>query len=216
MFRVAESELHVLGDVRGLDVVELGCGTAYFSAWLAKRGARPVGVDPTPAQLETARMLQQETGIQFPLLEAPGESVPLPDATFDLALSEHGAATWADPYAWIPEAARLLRAGGRLVFMHTTPLGVLCYPDTGEITTALQRPYFGLHRLEWPDYDGVEFQLTHGEWIDVLCNAGFEVERLVEVQAQPGAVRHEYYGDIPVEWAQRWPAEEIWVARKRA
>jgi SAM-dependent methyltransferase len=216
MFRIAESELDVLGDVRGLDVVELGCGTAYFSAWLAKRGARPVGVDPTPAQLETARRLQQETGIEFPLLEAPGDSVPLQDASFDLALSEHGAATWADPYAWIPEAARLLRAGGRLVFMHTTPLAVLCYPDTGEITTALHRPYFGLHRLEWPDYDGVQFQLTHGECIGVLRNAGFEIERLVEVQAPPDAVRHEYYGDIPVEWAQRWPAEEIWVARKRS
>ena len=44
-----------LGDVTGLDVVELGCGTAYFSAQLAMRGARPVGVDPTPAQLATAR-----------------------------------------------------------------------------------------------------------------------------------------------------------------
>ena len=216
MFRIPESELDVLGDVRGLDVVELGCGTAYFSAWLAKRGARPVGVDPTPAQLETARRLQEQTGIEFPLHEAPGESVPLPDSTFDLALSEHGAATWADPYAWIPEAARLLRSGGRLVFMHTTALAELCYPDTGEITTQLQRAYFGLYRTEWPGYDGVQFQLTHGDWIAVLRDAGFEVERLVEVQAPPEAVRHEYYGDIPVEWAQRWPAEEIWVARKRA
>jgi SAM-dependent methyltransferase len=53
MFHVPESELNVLGDVAGLDCVELGCGTAYVSAWLAKRGARAVGVDPTPAQLET-------------------------------------------------------------------------------------------------------------------------------------------------------------------
>jgi SAM-dependent methyltransferase len=216
MFRVPESELRVLGDVRDLDVVELGCGTAYFSAWLAKRGARPVGVDPTPAQLETARQLQAETGIEFPLVQAPGESVPLADASFDLALSEHGAATWADPYAWVPEAARLLRVGGRLAFMHVTPLTSLCYPETGEIATQLQRPYFELHRLEWPDYDGVEFQLTHGEWIDVLRGAGFDVERLIEVQAPPDAVRHEYYGDIPAEWARQWPSEEIWVARRRA
>ena len=39
------------GRLRGLDVVELGCGTAYFSAWLARRGARPVGFDVTAAQL---------------------------------------------------------------------------------------------------------------------------------------------------------------------
>ena len=215
IFRVPESELDVLGDVRDLDVVELGCGTAYFSAWLAKRGARPVGVDPTPAQLDTARRLQAETGIEFPLVQAAGESVPLPDASFDLALSEHGAATWADPYAWIPEAARLLRPGGRLVFMHTTPLTDMCYPQTGGITTQLQRPYFGLHRLEWEDYDGVQFQLPHGDWIDVLRRSELDVERLLEVQAPPGAVRHEFYGDIPVEWARQWPSEEIWVARKR-
>src|SRR5438552_4301844 len=117
-----ESELNVLGDVGGLDIVELGCGTAYFSAWLARRGARVVGVDPTPAQLETARRLQRETGIEFPLIEAPGEDVPLPDASFDLAFSEYGAAIWADPNLWIPEAARLLRPGGKLVFLCNSPL----------------------------------------------------------------------------------------------
>jgi SAM-dependent methyltransferase len=54
-----------IGDVSGLDVVELGCGTAYFSAQLAMRGARPVGVDPTPAQLATARRMQALTGPVF-------------------------------------------------------------------------------------------------------------------------------------------------------
>jgi ubiquinone/menaquinone biosynthesis C-methylase UbiE len=214
MFQIPESELGILGDVAGLDVVELGCGTAYFSAWLAKRGARPVGVDPTPAQLDTAIRLMEETGIAFPLVEAPGEKVPLPDASFDLVLSEHGAATWADPRRWIPEAARLLRAGGRLVFLHSSFLTDLCYPDEGEITTTLQRPYFGLGRTQWTEEDGVEYQLTHGEWIEILVEAGFVVERLVELQVPPGAKKHEYYGDIPVEWARQWPAEEIWTARK--
>ena len=215
MFGVPDGELEILGDVSGLDVVELGCGTAYFSAWLAKRGAHPVAVDPTPAQLETARRMLIETGLEFPLVEAPGEAVPLADGSFDAAISEHGAATWADPFRWIPEAARLLRPGGRRVFMHTTPLATICFPGEGEIATTLQRPYFGLHRLEWPDADGVEFQLTHGEWIDVLVRAGFEVEALVEVQAPADAATHVYYSHVPAEWARQWPNEEIWVARKR-
>ena len=67
VFGWSERELNALGDVAGLDVVELGCGTAYFSAWLARRGARVVGVDPTPAQLETARRFQAEFGLTFPL-----------------------------------------------------------------------------------------------------------------------------------------------------
>ena len=122
-----------LGYVAGLDVVELGCGTAYVSAWLARRGARPVGVDPTPAQLETARRMQDRTGIRFPLVEAPGERVPLPDASFDLAISEYGASLWADPELWIPEAARLLRPGGRLVFLTTSVIARLCEPETGPV-----------------------------------------------------------------------------------
>jgi SAM-dependent methyltransferase len=216
VWEVPESDVRVLGNVAGLDVVELGCGTAYFSAWLARRGARVVGVDPTPAQLATARRLQAETGLEFPLIEAFGEDVPLPDTSFDLAVSEHGAATWADPYRWIPEAARLLRPGGRLVYMHGTALATMCFPDEGSITTELQRPYFGMHRLQWPGEEGVEFQLTHSDEFHVLRDSGFEVERLVEVQAPADAKRHAYYSDHDPEWARKWPAEEIWVARKRA
>jgi SAM-dependent methyltransferase len=213
VFGVPEDELGVLGEVGGL-VVELGCGTAYFSAWLAKRGARPVGVDVTPAQLETARRCMAETGIEFPLVEASAEDVPLPNASFDLALSEHGASTWCDPYRWIPEAARLLRPGGRLVFLHTTPLAMICFPDVGDATTELQRPYFGMHRFQWTPEDGIEFQLTHGDWIDVLRGAGFEIERLIELRTPEGATRHEYYSDWDPEWGRNWPGEEIWAARK--
>ena len=215
VFGVPEDDVRVLGDVDGLDVVELGCGTAYFSAWLASAGARPVGVDVTPAQLATARRCMAETGIEFPLVEASAEDVPLPDASFDLALSEHGASTWCDPHRWIPEAARLLRPGGRLVFLHTTPLACLCFPDVGDATKELQRPYFGMHRFQWTPDDGFEFQLTYGGWIDVLRDAGFEIERLVELQTPLGASRHEYYSDWDPEWGRNWPGEEIWVARKR-
>jgi ubiquinone/menaquinone biosynthesis C-methylase UbiE len=209
-----ESELQVLGDVAGLDVVELGCGTAYFSAWLAKRGARPVGVDPTPAQLDTARRLQQETGIAFPLIEGIGEQVPLPDASFDLVLSEYGASIWADPKRWIPEAARLLRPGGRLVFLCNSTLSILCMTLEG-VGEQLVRPQAGMHKIEWPDTKEVEFHIAHSDWIDLLRDNGFELERLAEVFAPPGAETHTYYKYVTAEWARQWPHEEIWVARKR-
>ena len=132
VFGVPESEVKALGDVSGLDVVELGCGTAYISAWLAKRGARPVGVDPTPAQLETARDMQREFGLEFPLVEGVGEDVPLPDESFDLVVSEYGASIWAEPQRWIPEAARLLRPGGRLVFLRNSTVAMLCQDLEGD------------------------------------------------------------------------------------
>jgi len=215
VFGVPEAELDALGDVAGLDVVELGCGTAYLAAWLARRGAHPVGVDVTPAQLDTARRMQEETGLMFPLVEANAEEVPLPDASFDLAVSEYGASLWCDPSRWIPEAARLLRPGGRLVFVTNSMLATLCVPwGPGPATETLQRPQRGIYAVTWEDEDGLEFHIGHGDWIDVLRRAGFEVERLVELYAPDDATDHPYYDTASVDWARKWPSEDLWVARK--
>ena len=217
VFGIPESEVGVLGDVAGKDVIELGCGTAYFSAWLARRGARVTGLDVTPAQLETARRCQRETGIEFPLVEASAEDVPLPDASFDLALSEYGASIWCDPQRWIPEAARLLRPAGELVFLCNSPLSLLCAPDKGPVENRLVRPQFdGLGRMEWPGEEGVDFHLGHGDWLALLRENGFEVEALRELRAPEGAQDHSYYEFVPAEWARKWPAEDLWHARKRA
>jgi ubiquinone/menaquinone biosynthesis C-methylase UbiE len=212
IWHAPETELQILGDVDGLDVVDLGCGTGYFSAWLARRGARPVGVDVTPAQLATARAMMDQVGPRFPLIEASAERVPLPDSSFDLALSEYGAAIWCDPYRWIPEAARLLRPGGRLAFLATTPILMMVEPMFGQAGRELLRDYFGMHRFDWPDDHSVEFQLPYGEWIRVFRANGLEVERLVELRAPADTTIP--FDHITSEWASRWPAEHIWVTRK--
>jgi ubiquinone/menaquinone biosynthesis C-methylase UbiE len=214
VWETPEVQLNVLGKVDGLDAVELGCGTAYFSAWLARRGARVVGVDPTPAQLATARRLQRKTGIEFQLVEATGEDVPLPDASFDLVLSEYGASIWADPYRWIPEAARLLRPGGRLLFLRNSTLQLLCMEMDG-VAERLVRPQRDLNRIDWDDTGEVEFHLPHGLLIDLLRDNGFVVDRLVELYAPSDAQTHEHYNYVTAEWARRWPSEEVWAATKR-
>jgi ubiquinone/menaquinone biosynthesis C-methylase UbiE len=110
IWQVPESQLGVLPPrLDGADALELGCGTGYISAWLARRGARPVGLDNSAAQLVTAAALQQRFGLRFPLMQASAEQAPFQDNTFDLVISEYGASIWCDPYAWIPEAARMLR-----------------------------------------------------------------------------------------------------------
>jgi SAM-dependent methyltransferase len=202
-----------LGDVAGLDVVELGCGTAYFSAQLAYRGARPVGVDPTPVQLATARRMMDRSGLTFPLVEAPAERVPLADASFDLAVSEFGASLWADPARWVPEAARLLRSSGRLVFLTNSFISYLTAPGDGGESESLQRPQFGAYRIQWPGETGIEYHIPHGEWIDLLRGNGFEIERLIELRAPDDAKKHEFYDYVTPEWASKWPHEELWVAR---
>jgi len=216
VFSIPEEQVGALPDVDGLDVVELGCGTAYFGSWLARRGARVVGVDPTPAQLATARRMMAQTGLEFPLVEAPGESVPLPDGSFDLAVSEYGASLWADPYRWVPEASRLLRPGGLLVFLTNSTLVYLCAPAESDevVGEELLREQFGMYRMQWEGATGIEYHLAHGDWIALLCEHGFEVEALHELRPQPGAVDPSYYDFVTVEWALKWPAEELWVARK--
>ncbi len=216
IWSVPESELGVLpAELEGRDAIELGCGTAYVCAWLARRGARPVGIDNSEAQLATARALQAEFGLEFPLLHGNAERVPFPDASFDLAISEYGASIWCDPYEWIPEAARLLRPGGELVFMVGSVLALLCDPDEGEevpVGDRLQRPYFDLHRVEWTGEDAIEFHLNHGDMIALLRANELEVEQLIEVRPPPGSTTR--YPHIGLEWARRWPCEEIWRARK--
>ncbi|HSM38699.1 MAG TPA: class I SAM-dependent methyltransferase [Candidatus Limnocylindrales bacterium] len=100
---IPEHEVRLLPDeLAGRDVIELGCGTAYVSAWLARCGARVTGIDNSPAQRETARRLQLQHGLEFPLLLGNAEEVPLPDASFDLAISDYGAALWADAGQRLP------------------------------------------------------------------------------------------------------------------
>ena len=89
---IAEAQAGVLpADLEGRDSIELGCGTGYVSAWLARRGARPAGLDNSAAQLVTARHLQNRFGLRFPLIHASAEQAPFADGRFDLAISEYGA-----------------------------------------------------------------------------------------------------------------------------
>jgi SAM-dependent methyltransferase len=208
-----EAELQILGDVAGLDVLEFGCGAAQWSIGLQLRGARMVALDASARQLEHARRLMRDAGVEFPLVHASAEAVPLADKSFDLVFCDHGAMSFCDPYRTIPEAARLLRAGGRFIFNMATPFVDLTYSDAEKrSTTTLQLDYFGLHRVE--DEQMVSFNLQYGEWIRVFRANGLEVESLIELQ--PAADATSTYGEyVGLDWARRWPAENIWKTRKR-
>src|SRR6201986_4344173 len=190
VFGVPESEVGMLpAALDGRDAIELGCGTGYVSAWLARRGARPVGIDNSEQQLETARAFQREFGIEFPLLHGNAEQVPYPDASFDIAISEYGASIWGAPYAWLPEGARRLRPGGELLFLCNSIFSILCGDDDETIPAGhrLLRPLFGMHRVEWPVADSLEFPLPAGRMMELLGESGFQVEELIEVRPWPDA-----------------------------
>src|SRR6202012_3149259 len=215
IFSVPESEVGMLPrEIDGRDSIELGCGTRYVSAWLARRGARPVGIDNSEAQLASARTFQTEFGIEFPLLHGDAERVPYPDASFDLAISEYGASIWCDPYAWIPEAARLLRPGGELVFMANSIFTILCGPDDESIPVGerLLRPLFGMHRVEWPGEDSVEFHLPPGKMIALLRDCGLETTELLEVRQPAAPAKPDPH--VTLDGPPSWRCEEVWLGRK--
>ncbi|WP_323380178.1 class I SAM-dependent methyltransferase [Streptomyces alkaliphilus] len=212
LWRTPESELSVFPpDVAGKRVIELGCGTGYVSAWLSRAGAHPTGIDISEGQLEVARRMAAEFGLDFPLVHGDAERLPYGDGEFDLAISEYGASLWCDPHRWIPEAARVLCPGGRLVFLRPSPLFALCAADEGPAGPRLLRPQFGTSRLDWGR--SFEFTLPHGEMLRLLRSRGFEVEDLVEIQAPEKA--HREYDYLTAEWARSWPCEELWRARLR-
>lgn len=218
---VSNADLPLLpGDLSGLDAIELGCGTGYVSAWMRRRGARVVGIDNSARQLETARRLAAEHGLDdIEWIHGSAEAVPRPDASFDIAISEYGAAIWCDPAAWIPEAHRLLRPGGTLTFLAHHPLAMACAPldGSGPIGTTLERDWFTLRELDWTtvpiEPGGIEFTLTPAAWMRLFREVGFDVVDYAEIQAPPDATGVEFF--VTAEWARRFPAEHAWILTKR-
>ena len=212
LWRVPESELKILGKVRGLDLLEIGCGAARWSIALAGQGGRPVGLDLSPAHLRHAARLVRRSRRSVPLVRANAEALPFADATFDVVFCDWGAMTFCDPYRTVPEASRVLRPRGCMAFATSSPFRILAQnPRTSRMSPRLLRDYFGLHRVDYPSE--VNFALTYGEWIRLFRENGFSVELLKE--SQPSAsTRSPYLGRSESKWARHWPMESIWRVRK--
>lgn len=210
---IPEAEIGALGEIEAKDILELGCGAARWSIELARRGAWPVGLDNSARQLEHARASMAEAGVDFPLIHGSAEEIQLPDASFDIVFSDHGALSWADPHVVVPEVARVLCSGGILAVNVSSPLLCICYDEETETTdSALHRSYFELG-IAAEDGGAATYELTDGDWIRLLRANGLSVEALFELRPPDGATTT--YGDyVFPEWAAQWPGEHLWKARK--
>ena len=213
------AELQMLpDDMTGLTAIELGCGTGYVSGWMSKRGAQVTAIDVSPSQLDTARRLAQEHGADITFIEGNAEKTGLSDRGFDFAISEYGASIWSPPGTWLREAWRLLRPGGRLVFLGNHPLSLLCSPLSGApCDTTLHRPYRGMWGADWTKVEiepsGVCFNLTMADWMKLFDEIGFDVRRYDEVYAPDWA--QDVRGSVPADWARDYPVEQVWHLEKR-
>lgn len=215
---IPELQLDLLpDDMAGMRAIELGCGTAYVSAWMARRGARCVGIDNSERQLETARRLAADHDTDIDLIHGNAEELPFDDGHFDFAISEYGAAIWADPYKWVAEAHRVLRPGGELSLLGHHPLVMVTQRREGgdEVTRELLYPYFGMHRIDWfEDNDqGTEFNLPISEWMRLFREVGFDVISFQEIRSPSRDGEARFF--VGPDWAHDYPSEQAWRVRKR-
>jgi SAM-dependent methyltransferase len=216
VWQLPESELNVLGDLAGRDVLEFGCGAAQWSIALHQRGARVTGLDNSARQLEHARRLMAEAGVEFPLVRASAEATGLKAQSFDVLFCDHGAMTFADPRRTVPEAARLLRPGGLFAFSMHTPIVDLAWATGAEHPTdRLVWSYWEQLRCIEEPGEPISFQLPYGEWIALFRANGLLVESLMELQP-PADATSSYRDQTDREWARRWPMEHIWRLRREA
>lgn len=214
VWRIPEATLGVLGDVAGRDVLEYGCGAAQFGLALAARGARVVGLDLSRAQLGHARRRARARGTALPLVCASATATPFADASFDLVFCDHGAMSFCDPARTVPECARLLRDGGRLVFALATQLVYLTWDDARSRQTRRLREAWRPRWLVDSGEGTVDTVWSHGEWVRAFRAHDLLVDDLVELTAPEGA--RTTYDFVPYDWARRWPAEEIWCLTRAA
>ncbi len=212
VWRIPEKEVRLLEDVRGKDILELGCGAARWSIALAQDGARVTGLDVSPKRLMQARALMRDAGVDFPLIEASSDQVPCRSTSFDIVFSDYGATAFTDPFHTIPEASRLLRDGGLLVFAHPSPFMNLVHDRRSDrIGRQLRFDYFGMHEMR--SRETYEYQLTYGEWVRLFSANRLSVEILLEPQA-PQRGQSTYLTRSMQAWGRHWPLEVIWKLRK--
>jgi len=178
-----EADAALLGNVGGRDVLEVGCGAAQCSRWLAAHGARVVGMDLSGAMLAAAAVRTSQSGAA--LVQADARVLPFADASFDLACSAYGAVPFvADPEQIMSEVARVLRPGGVWAFSVTHPIRWAFPDDPGPAGLRATRSYFD--RTPYVEQDAAdrvlyaEHHRTLGDRVADLVGAGFVVERLVE------------------------------------
>jgi SAM-dependent methyltransferase len=182
---LSESEAGLLGDVSGRRVLEVGCGAAQCSRWLAARGAEPVGLDLSWEMLDRGRVAGRAARLEVPLVQGDAQRLPFGSGTFDLACSAYGALPFvADSAGVMREVARVLRPGGRWVFSVTHPVRWVFADDGGEEGLVARDSYFDRTPYVEQEPDGtatyVEHHRTLGDRVRELVSAGFRLVDLVE------------------------------------
>lgn len=213
VWSIPESKLKVLGDVSSKKVLELGCGAAQLSIAIAKMGAHPVGIDNSKQQLEAAKKLLTKEKLNIPLYHCSAERTPFKEESFDLVFCDHGAMSFSPPTPTLKEVSRVLKTGGHFIFNMQSPIHEMCYnASTDKVDAQLHLNYFEMEKYQDPKSGMLSFQQSFSKWIRCFLSTGFEIVDLIELQAPKDG--RSTYDFAELDWAEKWPAENIWKLRK--
>jgi SAM-dependent methyltransferase len=182
---VDEAAVRVLGDVRGRDVLEVGCGAAQCARWLTTQGARAVGLDLSLRQLQHSRRIDDDTGVRVPPVAGTATALPFADGRFDVVFSAFGALQFVeDAQRAVREVARVLRDGGTFAFSVTHPIRWAMPDDPTAAGLVVTSSYWDRTPYVEEDEDGdvtyAEHHRTLGDWVGLLSSAGFTLHTLLE------------------------------------
>jgi SAM-dependent methyltransferase len=214
---VDEADVHLLGDVRGRHILEVGCGAAQCSRWLRSRGAVAVGFDVSYRQLQHSHRIDEETGIAVPVVCATATALPFASDSVDMVCSAFGALPFVvDIEAAFVEIARVVRPGGQVVFSVVHPFRRMFPDDPTAAGLRASRSYFDRRAYVELDDSGVptyvEPHHTLGDWVQAVISAGLTVERLIEPEWPSNQDRT--WGGWGPERGRYLPGTAIFVARR--
>lgn len=191
---LSEQQAQLLGDVHHATVLEVGCGQAACSTWLAQAfpDATVVGFDLSRAMLAAAEPSDAL------LAQADAQQLPFAPNSFDVAFSVFGALPFVpDVTPVLTQVAETLKDGGRFIFAVNHPMRWVFPDDPDNLTAAI--PYFEREYIEHDDEGNViyaEYHRTFGDWIRAIRTSGLELVDVIEP---------EWPEDLEQTWGQWSP-----------
>lgn len=204
-FAPSENELNLLGDVRGLKVLEIGCGSGHSLEYMASLGAAELwGIDLSDTQIATAQKLLERHASILKLFQSPMEQDPgLPHGYFDIVYSIYAIGWTVDLPKTLQNVCNYLTSGGSFVFSWEHPLHNRIQLEGDSFVVKNSYHEEGLERSEaWNDHPAITNQMKLSTYLNALVRRRFRIDNVIE--------------DVCIPEGTQWGNPSRWYSPEKA